>query len=127
LKKKRKRKYDKPLNFYKEGEQKGQTLFFSLAKMVRARERVTALEETELQQKRTAADKKLQQAIAREEKAREAVKRKVRKEIKRTAAREKVAREKAVKASEKETKKAQKAREAELRKIEVEKKRIERA
>jgi hypothetical protein len=39
----------------------------------------------------------MQQAIAREEKAREAVERKARKEIERIAAREEAAREKAVK------------------------------
>jgi hypothetical protein len=46
--KKRKRKRDKALNFYEEGEQAGQTLFFSPAKIIRARERAAALEEAEL-------------------------------------------------------------------------------
>jgi hypothetical protein len=40
---KRKRKRDKSLNFYKESEQKDQILFFSPAKVIRARERVAAL------------------------------------------------------------------------------------
>jgi hypothetical protein len=124
--KKRKKKRGKSLNFYKESEQEDQTLFFSPAKIARARERAAALEEAELQQKRTTADKKLQQTIAREEKAREAVEKKARKEAERTAAREEAAREKAVKAAEKEIKKGQKAREAELRKAEAEKKRIKR-
>jgi hypothetical protein len=35
------------LNFYKEGEQAGETLFFSFAKVTRARERAAALEEIE--------------------------------------------------------------------------------
>jgi hypothetical protein len=47
-------------------------LFFSPAKVVRARERAAALEEIQTQQKRISADKKMQQAIAREEKARKA-------------------------------------------------------
>jgi regulator of replication initiation timing len=47
--KKYKKKRGKPLNFYKESEQKDQTLFFNPAKITRARERVTALEKAELQ------------------------------------------------------------------------------
>jgi hypothetical protein len=104
--KKYKRKRGKPLNFYKESEQKNQTLFFNPAKIARARERAAALEKIKLQQKRIIADKKLQQAIAREKKAREAAEKKVRKEAERTAAREKAAREKAIKTAEKEAKKA---------------------
>jgi hypothetical protein len=68
----------------------------------------------------------LQQAIAREEKAREAIKKKGRKVTERAAAREERAREKAARQAEKEVKKAQKTREAELRKIEIKKRRIER-
>jgi hypothetical protein len=64
---KRKRKRGKTLDFYK-GEQTGEALFFCPAKVARARERAAALEEAELQRQRTAADKKLQQAIAREKK-----------------------------------------------------------
>src|SRR6266498_262685 len=45
---KRKRKRKKAFNFYKEGEQEGQTLFFSPAKVARARERVAAQEEAEI-------------------------------------------------------------------------------
>jgi membrane protein involved in colicin uptake len=123
---KRKRKRGKALDFHEEGEQAGQALFFSPAKVTRARERAAALKEAELQRQRTAADKKLQQAIAREEKAREAIEKKARKEAERTAAREELAREKAARQAEKEAKKAQKAREEELRKIEIEKKRIKR-
>jgi hypothetical protein len=94
------------LNFYKEGEQAGETLFFSLAKVTRARERAAALEETERQRQRTAADKKLQQAIAREEKTRETIEKKAKKKAKRTAAREELTREKAARQAEKEAKKA---------------------
>jgi hypothetical protein len=103
-----------------------EALFFSPVKVTRARERAAALEETEHQRQRTAANKKLQQAIARKEKARKAIEKKARKKAKRTAAREELAREKAARQAKKEAKKAQKAREKELRKIEIEKKRIER-
>jgi hypothetical protein len=48
FKKKSKRKRGKVLNFY-EGEMEDQTLFFSSAKIARARERAAALEETETQ------------------------------------------------------------------------------
>ena len=47
----------------------------------------------------------MQQAIAREEKAREAIEKKVRKEAERTAAREELAREKAARQVKKEVKK----------------------
>jgi hypothetical protein len=103
---KRKRKRGKALNFYKEDEMEDQILFFSPAKIARARERTAALEKAESQQKRTAADRKMQQAIAREEKARETAERKARKEIERIAAREKAACEKAAKQAEKKAKKA---------------------
>jgi hypothetical protein len=93
------------LNFYKEDEMKNQILFFSFAKIARARERAAALKEIEFQRKRTAADKKMQQAIAREEKTRETAEKKIRKKAERTAAREETAREKAVKTAEKEIKK----------------------
>ena len=45
---KRKRKRGKTFNFYEEGEQEGQALFFSPAKVARARERVAAQEEAEI-------------------------------------------------------------------------------
>jgi hypothetical protein len=47
--KKRKKKRGKALNFHEKGEQAGQTLFFSLAKVTRARERAAVLEKTEFQ------------------------------------------------------------------------------
>jgi hypothetical protein len=72
------------------------------------------------------ADKKLQQAITREEKTREAVEKEARKAAERTSAREEFAREKVARQAEKKVKKTQKTREAELRKIEIEKRRIER-
>jgi hypothetical protein len=73
-----------------------QALFFSPAKVARARERAAALEKVESQQKRTAADRKMQQAIAREKKARETAKRKARKKIERITAREETVHEKAI-------------------------------
>jgi hypothetical protein len=103
--KKRKRKRGKVLNFHKKGEMEGQILFFSPAKVARARKRAAALEETVIQQKRTAADRKMQQAIARKEKAREVAEKKARKETERIIAREKAAREKIAKAAEREAKK----------------------
>ena len=48
----------------------------------------------------------MQQAIAREEKAREAIEKKARKEAKRMAAREELAHEKAARQAKKEVKKA---------------------
>jgi hypothetical protein len=45
--KKRKKKRGKTLNFYKEGEQADKTLFFSFAKVTRARERAAALKKAE--------------------------------------------------------------------------------
>jgi hypothetical protein len=106
LKKKRKRKYKKALNFHKESEMKDQILFFSLAKIIRAREYATALEEIEIQQKRITVDRKMQQAITREEKTRKAAEKKIKKEIKRIAGRKKAAREKVIKTAEREAKKA---------------------
>jgi hypothetical protein len=102
---KRKRKRRKVLNFHEKDEIEGQALFFSFAKVARARKHAAALEKIEIQQKRIAADRKMQQAIARKEKAREAAEKKARKEIERIAAREKAAREKIVKTAEKEIKK----------------------
>jgi hypothetical protein len=45
---KRKKKRGKALDFYEKGEQTGQALFFSPAKITRARERAAALKEAEL-------------------------------------------------------------------------------
>jgi hypothetical protein len=103
--KKRKKKRGKILNFHKENEMKNQALFFNPAKIARARERAAALKEIETQQKRTATDRKMQQAITREKKARETAEKKARKETERIAAREKAAREKAAKTAEREAKK----------------------
>jgi hypothetical protein len=106
FKEKCKRKREKALNFYKEDEMEDQILFFSPAKIARAREYAAVLKEAESQRKRIAADRKMQQTIVREKKAREAAEKKARKEVERTTAREEAAREKAVKTAEKEIKKA---------------------
>jgi hypothetical protein len=105
FKEKYKRKRKKILYFYEKDEMENQILFFNSAKIARARERTAAVKETESQQKCTAADRKMQQIIAREEKTREAVEKKARKEAERTAARVEAAREKAAKTAEKEAKK----------------------
>jgi hypothetical protein len=103
---KRKRKRGKVLNFHKKNEMEDQILFLNTGKIARARERAAALKEAELQQKRTTANKKLQQAITREEKVRKAAEKKAKKETERIAAREKAAREKTAKTAEREAKKA---------------------
>jgi hypothetical protein len=99
FKEKRKKKRKKALNFYEKDEKERQTLFFNPAKITRARERAAAQKEAEIQQKRTAEDKKLQRAIRREEKARKAAEKKARKEAERAIAREKVTRDRAAKHS----------------------------
>jgi hypothetical protein len=72
-------------------------LFFNSARIIRAREHAAALKKIQTQQKRTSADKKMQQTIAREKKARKAAERKIKKETEYITAREKAAREKAAK------------------------------
>jgi regulator of replication initiation timing len=47
FKKKRKRKREKALNFYKKDEMEDQTLFFNSAKITRARERAAVLKKIE--------------------------------------------------------------------------------
>jgi hypothetical protein len=76
----------------------------------RIRVRAAALEEAETQHKRTAEDKKLQIAIAREEEVRETAEKKIRKEAEHIAAREKVARDKAARTAEKDKESTESAR-----------------
>src|SRR6266498_2596797 len=78
--------------------------YFSVLRRLRA----SAQEDAELQQRRQKEDKKLQAAIAREEKAQEAAEKKIRREAERIAAREELAREKAERVAEKEAKKVAK-------------------
>jgi hypothetical protein len=60
------------MNLYDPDENEGQALFFSPAKVARVRQRNADLEEAERQRKQNLSDKKLQAAITRAEKAREA-------------------------------------------------------
>jgi hypothetical protein len=53
----------------------------SLRKIIRARKRATALKEAETQQKRIVINRKMQQTIAREEKARKTAEKKARKKL----------------------------------------------
>ncbi len=82
---------------------KGRLCFSALRRL---RSRAAAQEETEIHQKRTAEDKKLQAAITREGKARETAEKKARKKIERADAREEIVQEKVTRAAEKEIKKA---------------------
>jgi hypothetical protein len=84
------------------------------------------LEETEYRRKRQIEDKKLQAAIAREEKAKETAERKLRRELERIATREQLAKEKAERQAEKEAAKQKKRQEAEERKLEAERRRMQR-
>ena len=61
---------------YDEGETEGQGRFFSPTKIGRIRERAAAAEDTQRQHQLAISDKKLQLAILRAEKAREAEERK---------------------------------------------------
>jgi hypothetical protein len=107
----KKRKRGKVMNFLDEGEKAGQALSFSPAKVARVRERNANLEQAQLQRKRDIDDRKLQAAIVRENKAREAEIKKIERAMARTTAREALAREKAERQAEREARKAQKAEE----------------
>jgi hypothetical protein len=76
------------MNLYNPDENEGQTLFFSLNKVARVRQRFADVKKAERQRKQTANDKKLQAAIARDEKAREAEEKRNRRVLIRQAARE---------------------------------------
>jgi flagellar motility protein MotE (MotC chaperone) len=83
------------MNLYDPAENEGQALFFSLTKVARVRQRVADEAKAERQRKQTASDKKLQAAIARDEKLREIKEKKIAKSLARQAAREQLAQEKA--------------------------------
>ena len=57
---------------YDKGETEGQARFFSPTKVARARERIVVAEETQRQHQLTVQDRKLQIAISKAEKYREA-------------------------------------------------------
>jgi hypothetical protein len=113
---KKKRKRGKAMNLYDPDEQEGQTLFFSPAKVARVRQRNANLEEAERQRKQNLSDKKLQAAIARAEKAREAEEKKNQRLLARQAAREQLAQEKAERKAAREAQRAQRAAETAQRK-----------
>ena len=69
-------------------------MFFSLAKVAKARQRAAEQEEADLQYKLNTEDKKLQAVIMREEKAQKTAEKKIRRENKRIAAREELTRKK---------------------------------
>jgi hypothetical protein len=111
------------MHLYDPDENEGQALFFNPAKVARVRQRNADAEEAERRRKQNADDKKLQLAVARAEKAREAQEKKNRRAFERQAARAQLAQEKAERKAARETKQAQKAAElAERRRITAEKK-----
>jgi hypothetical protein len=74
---KRRRRRGKPLELMDEDDIFGQALFFSPAKVERARQRFHQQKEAEEQEKQFRADKRLQQAITRSEKQREKEERRI--------------------------------------------------
>ena len=113
---KKRRKRGKAMNLYDPEEKEGQALFFSPAKVARVRARVAEEKQAEQQRKQAVSDKKLQRAIARDEKAREIDEKRIARDLARQTAREELAREKAERQAIREAKRAQKAREAIKRK-----------
>ena len=109
LHEKKKRKRGKAMHLYDEGETEGQGRFFSPTKIARVRERMLAADDAQRQYQLIAQDKKLQIAISRAEKAREAEERKQQRQLARQAVREQLAREKAERQAIRETQRAQKA------------------
>jgi hypothetical protein len=116
---KKKRKRGKAMNLYDPGEKEGQALFFSPAKIARVRARVADEQQAEQQRKQMASDKKLQLAIARDEKARQAEEKRIARDLARQAVREELAREKAERQALRQARKAQKDREATKRRQDV--------
>jgi hypothetical protein len=97
---------------YDPEEKEGQALFFSPVRITRCRDRAESEKQAEQQRKQIASDKKLQKAIARDEKAREAEEKRIARDLARQAAREELAREKAERQTNREAKKALKATKA---------------
>ena len=123
---KKKRKRGKAMHLWEEDENQNQGRFFSPAKIGRLRERMVVAQEAQAQRQRSMADKKLQVAIEREEKALEKAKKKEERELKRKNAREQLVREKAERATKKEAQKVAKAAENARRKREAGEKRMKR-
>ncbi len=116
LHKKKKRKRGRAINLYDSKEKESQALFFSPAKIVRVRQRLADEEQAERRRKSTASDKKLQAAITRDEKAREAEGRKIARNLARQAARALLAQEKAERQAVRQVQRAQKVAETAKRK-----------
>ena len=111
---------------YDEGETEGQGRFFSPAKITRVRERIAIADEAQRQHQLTAQDKKLQIAISRAKKAREAEEKKKQRQLARQTVREQLAREKAERQTVREAQRAKKTTEAAKRKQEIDKRRAQR-
>jgi hypothetical protein len=124
---KKKRKRGKAMNLYDPGEKEGQALFFSPAKIARVRERNAEQKQAEQQRQQMISDKRLQSAITRDEKARQAEEKRIARDLMRQAAREELAREKAERQAFRQAKKAQKETEAMKRKEDVAKRKLQRA
>jgi hypothetical protein len=122
---KRKRKRGKGMKLV-DGEKENQALFFSPGRVAQARQMQAESEEAEQQRKQAADDRKLQAAIAREEKAREASLKKIAAAEARAAAKEEKLRQKAEKQTERELQRKRKAEEATQRKLIAEEKRKQR-
>ncbi len=114
------------MHLYDEDENEGQGRFFSPAKIARVRERMLVAEDAQRQHQLTAQDKKLQAAIQRAEKAREAEERKQERQTMRQTIREQLAREKAERQAIREAQRAEKITEATRRKREAEDQRVQR-
>jgi hypothetical protein len=123
---KKKRKRGKAMHFLDEGEIEGQALFFSPAKVARVRQRLRDADEAERQRKQTADDIKLQRAIGRAEKAREAEQKKNARVEACAAAKEERLRAKVEKKAERELQRQRKAEEAAQHKLIVEERKRQR-
>jgi DDE superfamily endonuclease/Tc5 transposase DNA-binding domain len=126
LHEKQRRKRGKAMHLYDEGETEGQARFFSPTKVARARERIAIAEDTQHQRQLAVQDKKLQMAISRAEKAREAQERREQRQLARQAVREQLASEKVQRQAVREARRVQKAAEVAKRKQDVEEKRAQR-
>jgi hypothetical protein len=106
---KKRRKRGKAMHLYEEGEAPGQARFFSPERIARVRSCNAAAETAEEQRRQQANDRKLQQAAARAEKAREAEERRKARQLAQQAARERRALEQAEKQAVREARRAEKA------------------
>jgi hypothetical protein len=122
---KKKRKRGKAMNLYDPEEKEGQALFFSPAKIARVRARDAEQKQAEQQRQQIRSDKKLQNAIARDEKARQAEEKRIARDLMRQAAREELAQEKAERQAIREARKAQKEAEATKRKEDIAKRKLQ--